>query len=165
MALAAALFVLPLLYTVPRGRDIWDRHRGLLLSCQAILTFLPFGLLGQTWAAVFSGLLGGLLLLTVRPPMSWVAFGGAVALELLLRTLLPFPGQTFVSTAWTVIVAVNTAVTLFGLVRLADLIANLGATRTELATLAVSRQRSRSADRLREALEFVSIFLVKQCNT
>ena len=151
-AIAAALFVLPLLYTVPRGRVVWDHHKGWLLASQAILTFLPFAILGRSWAALFSGLLGGLLLLTVRATVSWILFAGAVAVELLLRTVLPLPGQTFVSTGWTFIVAVNTAVTLFGLVRLADLVINLRATRTELATLAVSRQRSRSADRLRKAI-------------
>ncbi len=47
---------------------------------------------------------------------------------------------------------VNTAVTLFGLVRLADLVTDLHATQTELAALAVSQQCLRSASRLREAI-------------
>ncbi len=42
VAVAAALFVLPLLYTVPRGRVVWARHRGWMLAAQAVLTYLPF---------------------------------------------------------------------------------------------------------------------------
>ncbi len=151
-ALAAALFVLPLLYTVPRGRAVWARHRNWLLAGQTVLTFLPFAVLGPDWAALFSGLLGGLLLLTVPAPASWILFGAAVAVEQMLRILLPTPGQSLPVTAWTLVVSVNTAVTVFGLVRLADLVTDLRATRTELAALAVTRQRLRSADRLREAI-------------
>jgi two-component system, NarL family, sensor histidine kinase DesK len=152
MALAAALFVLPLLYTIPSGRRVWARHRNGLLAGQAVLTFLPFAVLGSAWAALFSGLLGGLLLLTVRAPVSWMLFGAAVALEQILRIVLPIPAQSLPVTAWTLIVSVNTAVTLFGLVRLADLVTYLRATRMELAALAVSRQRLRSAERLRAAI-------------
>jgi two-component system sensor histidine kinase DesK len=146
------LFVLPLLYAVPRGRAIWARHRGGLLVTQAVLTFVPFAIFGRHWSALFSGLLGGLVLLAMKAPVSWILAAVAVAVEGALRIALPVSGQPLALTAWTFTVSVNTAVTLFGLVRLADLISDLYETRAELATLAVRHHRVRSADLLSRAI-------------
>jgi two-component system, NarL family, sensor histidine kinase DesK len=153
VAVAAALFVLPLLYTVPRTRPVWTRRRGWLLAAQAVLTYLPFAVFGQDWVVSLSGLLGGLLLLTTRAPVSWLSFGAVLAVDGLLRVgVLPVPGASLSLTASVFIVPVSMALALFGLVRLADLVTDLHATRTELADLAVGRQRVRSASRLREAI-------------
>jgi two-component system, NarL family, sensor histidine kinase DesK len=68
VAVGTALFVLPLLYTIPRTRVVLARRRGWLLAAQAVLTYLPFAIFGPDWVMAMSGLLGGLLLLTVRAP-------------------------------------------------------------------------------------------------
>jgi hypothetical protein len=80
-AAAAAMFALPLLYTVPRGRSLWARHRNWLLAAQALLTYLPFAAFRGGWIAGLSGLLGGLLLLTEAAPVSLLLFGATLAVE------------------------------------------------------------------------------------
>lgn len=40
-AATATLFVLPLLYTVPRGRAMWSRRCRRLLAAHAVLTYVP----------------------------------------------------------------------------------------------------------------------------
>jgi two-component system sensor histidine kinase DesK len=153
VAVTMALFVLPLLFTVPRGRVVWVRHRDWLLAAQAVLTYLPFVIFGQEWIVGLSGLLAGLLLLTLGAPASWILFGAVLAVEGVLRiAVLPLPGASLSYTVSAFTTPVNIALTLFGLVRLADLVTDLHATRMELASLAVARQRLRSASRLREAI-------------
>jgi two-component system sensor histidine kinase DesK len=153
VAATGALFVLPLLYAVPRGRLLWTRHRGWLLAAQAVLTYLPFVIFGPDWVVGLSGLLAGLLLLTLAAPASWVLFAAVLAVEGVLRVVvLPPPGAPLALTAWAFIVPVNTALALFGLARLADLVTDLHATQTELAALAVTQQRLRSASHLRAAI-------------
>ncbi|WP_344586712.1 sensor histidine kinase [Actinomadura vinacea] len=152
VAAAAALFVLPLLYAVPPGRVLWARHRGRLLTAQAVLTYLPFAVFGDGWIVGLSGLLGGLLLLGVRAPASWISFGTVLAVEGVLRVGTLPADATWSSIAWAFTVPVYTALSLFGLVRLADLVTDLHRTQAELAALAVVRQRLRSAERLREAI-------------
>jgi two-component system, NarL family, sensor histidine kinase DesK len=159
VALATATFVLPLLYTLPRGRTVWARHRGWLLAAQAVLTYLPFAVFGPDWIVPLSGLLGGLLLLTVGAPASWILFAAVLAVEGVLRIgVLPLPvAVPLVDRLWVTVwliftVPVNTALALFGLVRLGDLVTDLHATQTGLAALAAIQQRLRSASRLREAI-------------
>ncbi|NUS04744.1 MAG: hypothetical protein HOV97_19550, partial [Nonomuraea sp.] len=153
VGVAVALFVLPLLYAVPRGRVVWARHRNGLLVAQTVLTFLPFVVFGQDWIVGLSGLLGGLLLLTVRAPASWILFAAVLVAEGVLRVgVLPLPRDSWSLTVWAFSSPLNMALASFGLVRMADLVTDLHATRTELAALAVARQRLRSASRLREAI-------------
>ncbi|HEX4811723.1 MAG TPA: histidine kinase, partial [Nonomuraea sp.] len=142
-----ALFVLPLSYTVPPGRAMWARWRVPLLVVQAVLTYAPFLVFGQEWVVGLSGLLGGLLLLTVRGPASWVLFCAVLLLEGVLRV-----GDSLSLAAWAVTAPVNLALALFGLVRLADLVTDLHATRAELVTTAVASQRLRAAGLLRAAI-------------
>ncbi|MFD0662794.1 hypothetical protein [Thermocatellispora tengchongensis] len=147
MAVVLALFVLPLLYAVPPGRAVWARHRVPLLVVQAVLTYVPFLVFGQDWVVGLSGLLGGLLLLTVKAPASWVLFGAVLLLEGALRV-----GDSLPLTAWALTAPVNLALALFGLARLADLVADLHSTQAELVAVTVARQRLRAAGLLREAI-------------
>jgi two-component system sensor histidine kinase DesK len=152
--MAVALFALPLLYTVPRGRAVWERHKWWLLATQAVLTYLPFLVFGQTWIVGLSGLLGGLVLLTVRGPLSWLVFVTVVAVEGVLRIgvfgIYPAAGAQYYT--WVFVVPIDMGLPLFGLVRLSDLVADLHAARTELAGLAVTRERLQAAARLRTAI-------------
>ena len=153
-AVTVALFVLPLLYTVPRGRVWWDRYPGRLLTVQAVLTYVPFVMFGQTWAVGLSGLLAGLLLLTVPGRRAWLLFAAIVAVEGVLRLgvlgVYPVGGAQFVS--WVFVVPVDMALPLFGLVRLSDLVAELGAARIDRVRFAVMQERLRASARLRAAI-------------
>ena len=118
--IAVALFALPLLYTLPRGRVLWDRHRWWLLAAQAVLTYIPFVIYGQTWVVGLSGLLGGLVLLAVRAPVSWLLFGAVIAIEAVIRIgvygAYPATGAQYYT--WVFVVPIDMALPLFGLVRL-----------------------------------------------
>jgi two-component system, NarL family, sensor histidine kinase DesK len=152
--LAVALFALPLLYTVPAGRAVWNRHTWSLLAVQAVLTYLPFLIFGKTWVVGLSGLLGGLVLLAVRAPLSWLLFVAIIAIEGVLRIgvlgIYPAPGAQYYS--WVFVVPIDMGLPLFGLVRLSDLVADLNTARTELAGLAVASERRQSTARLRTAV-------------
>lgn len=152
--MAIALFALPLLYTVPRGRAVWNRRPRALLTVQAVLTYLPFVMFGQRWIVGLSGLLAGLLLLTVRAPLSWLWFVAVVALEGVLRIGVfgVYPAAEAQFYSWVFVVPIDMALPLFGLVRLADLVADLRTARTELARLAVTRERLATAARLGAAV-------------
>lgn len=153
-AVLVALFVLPLLYAVARGRAFWTRHGAWLLAVQAVLTYAPLAVFGQRWVNAAAGLLAGLVLLTVRTPRSWVLFGGIVVVEAVRIGALgiPWAGPKSAFYVWMLVAPVVTGLALFGLVRLADLVAALRAAKTELADLAVAAERRWSADRLRTAI-------------
>jgi two-component system sensor histidine kinase DesK len=149
-----ALFVLPLLYVVPATRRWWTAHRFWLLGAQAVLTYLPVAVFGTRWVLGLSGLLAGLVLLTVAAPPSWLVFGGLVAAEVVIRAGLvgPLPGYGLSTGLALVAFMVNDALALFGLARLADMVSEVSAARAELADLAVSRERLRAAAVLRSAV-------------
>jgi two-component system sensor histidine kinase DesK len=149
-----ALFMLPLLYAIPGTRPLWTRHRFWLLAAQAVLTYLPFALFGDGWVGGMSGLLGGLLLLTVAAPAVWLLFGALMVLEGVLWigvVGLPFaPAPS--AAVWVLVAAMVNALALFGLGRLADVVREIRAAERELAGLAVARERLRVAQDLRSTI-------------
>jgi two-component system sensor histidine kinase DesK len=149
---AVALFVLPLSYAVPATRALWTRHRFWLLAGQAVLTYLPFLLFGSGWVPGVSGLLAGLVLLTLPPRVSWPVSATLLVVEDALRIgpvgLLPAASAA----VWIATAFVTNAFALFGLARLVDLVAELNATRDGLAAAAVAEERFRAAEKLRAAL-------------
>jgi two-component system, NarL family, sensor histidine kinase DesK len=148
----AALAVLPLLYVVPATRPVWLRHRCLLLSVQAVLTYLPFAIFGADWAP--SGWLAGLVLLTVPWPTAWFVAAILAALEAALWSgaVVELTRQpTTAAAVWAMIAFVFDTLVLFGLARLANVIAAVHAARDELAEAAVTAERVRAADSLRAA--------------
>ena len=150
--IVAALAVLPLLYVVPATRPTWLRHRYLLLGVQAALTYLPFVLFGADWAP--SGWLAGLVLLTVPWPAAWFVAAMMAALEAALwsGTVVHLAHQPSTQAAvWAMIAFIYDTLVLFGLARLADIIAAVHAARDELAEAAVTAERVRAADTLRAA--------------
>ena len=78
----AALFVLPLLYVVPATRRWWTARRWWLLAAQAALTCVPFAVFGSGWTVGLSGLLAGLVLLTVTAPVQVSAPTGLLLFSL-----------------------------------------------------------------------------------
>ncbi|HXW46208.1 MAG TPA: histidine kinase [Streptosporangiaceae bacterium] len=155
--MVAAMVVLPLLYVVPASRPLWLRHRYPLLAVQAALTCAPFALFGKNWIPGPSGWLAGLFLLTVPSLASWLVFAALAAADLAIRVGLvglPFAGTPAAKAlaVWAVIAFVLNALILFGLARLANLIAAVHAARDELAEAAVTGERLRAADSLRAAV-------------
>jgi len=149
----AALAVLPLLYVIPATRPLWLRHRYLLLTVQAVLTYLPFTWLGASWTP--SGWLAGLVLLTIPFPASWFVAAILAALEAAIWSgvVVHLANQPTLSAAvWATIAFVFDALILFGLARLANLITAVHAARDELAEAAVTAERIRAADSLRAAI-------------
>jgi two-component system, NarL family, sensor histidine kinase DesK len=149
-----AAFVLPLLYATPAGRALWGRHRLWLLAVQAVLTYLPFAVFGDGWAGGMSGLLGGLLLLTLAAPASWLLFGAVMVVEAVLWVGVVGPSfpPTAYFTVWALAALLDNALALFGLGRLADVVRELRAAHRELADLVAARERLRAATALQSAV-------------
>ena len=149
-----ALFVLPVWFASGGARRQWTRLRWWLLGVQAVLTYLPFALFGAGWVGGISGLLAGLVLLTVSAPASWVVFGAlAVVEEVLWLGVVGPPYTPAVHAAvWLLIAFANNGLALFGLTWLTELVRQVASTRDELAAAAVTRQRLAVAERLRSMI-------------
>ena len=152
--LVVALMVAPILYVVPVTRRVWVRHRYWLLVAQALLTCVPFVLFGRYFVAGPSGWLAGLVLLTLPAPVSWLLVAALAAAEEAVRIGLVglpyFPAPS--AAIWVLVAFAINALVLFGLARLADLVATVHAARSELADAAITAERLRTADSLRLAM-------------
>ncbi|WP_225944274.1 sensor histidine kinase [Actinophytocola algeriensis] len=149
-----ALFVLPTWFASGVAREPWYRLRWWLLGAQAVLTYLPFALFGNGWVGGISGLLAGLVLLTVPAPASWVVFGALAVVEEVVW--LGFVGPPYTPAVhaglWLLIAFADNGLALFGLTWLAELVRQVASTRDELAAAAVTRQRLAVAERLRSMI-------------
>jgi two-component system sensor histidine kinase DesK len=149
---AAALFVLPVLYVLPATRRWWAARRWWLLAAQAALTYVPFAVFGSSWVVGPSGLLAGLVLLTVTTPASWLVAGALAGVEVGIWDVVGLPAVG----AWPVVRVLGPYVVeglaLFGLAKLADMVARVHAARDELAEVAVSQERARAGRALQAAV-------------
>ena len=152
--LVVALAAAPVLYVIPAARLVWLRYRYWLLAAQAVLTCVPFVVSGAYSIAGPSGWLAGLVLLTLPPRASWLLFAILAAAEEAVRAgLVGLPYAPALSAAiWVLVAFAINALVLFGLARLADLVATVHAARSELADAAVKAERLRAAERLRSAV-------------
>ena len=149
----AVLYVLPVWYATGHGRHIWARYAGALLAVQAVLTYVPFALFGDTWVGGVSGLFGALVLLLLPATTRWPVFGGLVLLELALWLAVGLPYEPDRRAVfWVLNAFVNVSLSGFALNRLADLLDTLAATRHRLVTEAVTRQRLAAAAHLQERI-------------
>lgn len=141
-----ACFVLPFWYVSGRARGPWLRWPWMLVLVQGAVTYLGFAVFQDHWVPGVSGLLGGLVLLIVRSPWSWVLFGLIVAAEVSLWLLVGLPYQPPANAlGWVLIVFGNVSLGLFGLTRLAGLVERLESTQEALAEAAVTAQRLAAA--------------------
>ncbi len=150
----AALFVLPLLYALPRTRPLLSRHWWLVLIVQGVLTWVPFGVFGGAWQIGIGGLLAGLVLLMVPGRVSWLLAAGLLAAEIVVRKTV-----TGLSAApgWYggIIVAayyLDDALAFFAVVRLAQIVGEAERTRATAAGLAVAGERLQAAQELQAAV-------------
>jgi two-component system sensor histidine kinase DesK len=154
LVFVVALFVLPIWFASGLARTLWTRLRWWLLGAQAVLTYVPFALFGNGWVGGISGLLAGLVLLTVSAPASWALFGVLIAVEETLWLAVVGPPYTPVVHAalWLLIAFANNGLALFGLTWVAELVRQVASTRDELAVAAITRQRLAGAERLRSMI-------------
>jgi two-component system sensor histidine kinase DesK len=152
--LVIALFLLPAWYASGLARPAWQQYRWALLGVQALLVALLFGLFGPGAPGGLSYLLGGLVLLAVRAPWSWLLFVAIGGAELGFRLRVGVPVEPAVNGgSWVLITYLNSSLMIFGMARLGDTVDRLESARSELADAAVSRQRLATAERLREAVD------------
>lgn len=149
-----ALFILPLLYAVPGTRRLLGRHRWRLLAVQGVLTYVPFAVFGGHWEQGASGLLAGLVLLTLPGRLSWPVAGVLLVADVALRAGLDGLPWTpaWSAVLWVVIVFTDDCLVFFGLVRLADLVSELQTARARFAELAVTRERLQATEDLQAAV-------------
>lgn len=148
------LFLLPAWYGSGIARPVWQRYRWWLLGAQASIVVLLFATFGPGAPGGLSYLLGGLVLLTVRTPWSWLLYAAVGLAELGFRLRVGLPQDPAVNGAgWVLITYLNSGLMIFGLARLGDTVVRLDRARSELADAAVSRQRLAAAERLREAVD------------
>jgi two-component system, NarL family, sensor histidine kinase DesK len=152
-----ALFVLPLLYAFPGSRLLLDRYRWPALVVQAVLTWVPFAVFGDRWVVGLGGLLAGLIVLTVRNRVSWLAAGLLLAADVAVRAFVtglpPVPAEPAWSGAlWAAVAFVDNGLIFFGIVRLAQIIGQVEDARSQAAELAVVRERLQAAESLQAAV-------------
>ncbi|MCW2916858.1 MAG: Signal transduction histidine kinaselike protein, partial [Actinomycetia bacterium] len=148
VAVMVILFGLQLpvvLRLVSRRRAVW------ILAAQAILTYMPYLVVGREWGPV-SGLLMAALLLTFTGWMRWLLAALIVTSEFVIRVVVFPPEVDGYLPAWAALTTAVAGLSCFAIVRLADLVRELHATRAELAPLEVARERLRIARSLRAVL-------------
>jgi len=123
VAFTAALFFVPLLYAFPGTRGLLARHRWWVLAAQGVLTWVPFALFGGRWQVG----IGGLVLLTVVAPVSWLLAGALLAADVALRAgVVGLPWAPAWSGAlWAVITFVDDAAMFAGMIRLGQLVGEM----------------------------------------
>lgn len=138
----AGLFLLPVTF----GLQLWHlvavrsggRTRGWAwtLALQAVATYLPVALGGES-GLIVSGFLGGLVLLYVAAPVSWALCaaitGGSVVSGVL--------GWDPVTAVYFGCSTLSMALAVYGLTRLTALVAELGRTRAQLVEMAALQER------------------------
>jgi two-component system sensor histidine kinase DesK len=153
-AFVVALFVLPMLFAIPRTRPLMVRHRWPVLAVQATATVVPFFVFGGRWEEGATSLLAGMVLLTLPGRVSWPLAGLLWAAELAVRAAIGgFPWAPAWSAAlWVALVFIDDCLIFFGMVRLADLVDRLQSARGRAAELAAAGERLRAAEELQAAV-------------
>jgi len=125
-------------------------QKTLSLGLQAALTYLPFFALHETWGGM-AGFVAGSCLLLVARPLAWLLFG------LIMASMVCFAEITFHSADWISYYLAATMIlglVVFGMTRLAQLVAEISAMRGELTRMAVVQERLRFARDLHDLLGY-----------
>src|SRR5262249_21182601 len=120
----------------------------LLLAVQAGLVYLPLLQYGDSWLGLPS-LLAGTVLLVLPPVAAWTAVAAVVASLGLGEAELT---GLAITTTYIALATVVFGLEVYGLTRLARLITELHAARSELASAAVAHERLRFARDLHDLL-------------
>ncbi|HEU5475368.1 MAG TPA: histidine kinase [Actinophytocola sp.] len=146
--LLLALFGMQVFYFSRPGVELRSRTSYLLLAVQACLVYLPVIEYGDSWLGLPS-LVGGTVLLVLPRVLAWIAFGLMVVSTAWLEAALS--GVVLNGIYLTISVSAF-ALGVYGLTRLAGVIAELHAARSELAGAAVAHERLRFARDLHDLL-------------
>ncbi|MEU0482842.1 histidine kinase [Streptosporangium sp. NPDC006013] len=123
--------------------------RGLVLV-QALLTFGPYAVIGESWGPI-SALLLASVLLGFTGRVSWLSAALVALAEFLVRVWwLPGGGLTYA--AWAMLATGAIGLGFFAMAHLAHLVGELRATRAEHTSFEVARERLRIAGELRTIL-------------
>lgn len=121
-----------------------------ILGVQGLLVFLPLLVFGDAWLGT-TGFLAGNVLLLPRTLPAWTSFGlvvlGAAAVQYVYAPRLA-------AVLYTAIVTLATGLAVYGLSRLVALVTEVRCTRSEIARLAVLRERLRFARDLHDLLGY-----------
>jgi two-component system, NarL family, sensor histidine kinase DesK len=151
-----ALFVVPVLFVFPGCRSLLVRRRWLVLAVQGVLTWVPFAVFGGHWQVGVGGLLAGLVLLTVSGWVSWLAAAALLAADVAVRAgIVGLPtsfGPGWAGAVWAAVAFTDLGFASFGMVRLAQLVGELGEAQDRHAELAVARERLTAAEDLQAAV-------------
>ncbi|MCW2913919.1 MAG: Signal transduction histidine kinaselike protein, partial [Actinomycetia bacterium] len=129
---------------VSRRRAVW------ILAAQATLTYVPYVVVGGAWGPI-SALLMAALLLTFTGWIPWLLAVLIATGEFVIRVVF-FPEVGPYIAVWAALATTAMGLSYFVIVRLADLVQKLHATRAELAPLEVARERLRIARSLHAVL-------------
>jgi signal transduction histidine kinase len=146
----AVMMVLQLGFFSNPAADVrgWRGYAALLVQAAVVLG--PIALYGEGWTGM-QGFLAGDALLVLRPLVGWPVFAAvAVGTGVLQYLITDAPLQTVYITNLTAVVGL----VVYGLSRLRSLVRELDDARSELAGLAVARERLRFARDLHDLLGF-----------
>jgi two-component system, NarL family, sensor histidine kinase DesK len=144
------LFALQLYVSSPAAMERPLPCRVAMLLAHALVTFLPLLVLGAQWGGM-AGWLAGSMLLLIAGWAGWSLFA-ILILGVFIGSLAL--GVSLTSAAYITIASLDTGLIVFGLSRLSLIITYLKATRTELAQLAVVKERMRFARDLHDLLGY-----------
>lgn len=150
VAYLVAILLLQLRFLRRRTAPVSSPLGFLALFAQAVLAFLPFLQFGQSWIAMPGFLAGGFLLALPRVA-AWVAFAAVVVSVTVIQQQLD---GSWYNISYAAISAVITGLLVYGLTRLAALVADLGDARAEIARLAVVQERLRMSRDLHDLLGY-----------
>ncbi|MEV4812059.1 sensor histidine kinase [Micromonospora avicenniae] len=146
----SGLLSLQLFFLTDRARRLAGPARLGLLVAQSLLGFLPFLVFGQSWVGM-PGFVAGSFLLMLAPPRSVVAFAATVFGTMVIQSAMT---TEVLLVAYTTVSTVLTGLIVYGLSQMSILVRELHATRTELARLAVIRERLRFSRDLHDLLGY-----------
>ncbi|MFI6740448.1 sensor histidine kinase [Nonomuraea sp. NPDC050451] len=136
LALLPVTFGLQLWHLATARSGARPRHWAWTMALQALATYLPVALGGES-GLIVSGFLGGLVLLHVAAPASWALCAVIVGVSLVDGVLRWDP----VSGVYAGCSTLSVALAVYGLTRLAALVTELRRTRAQLVEMAALQER------------------------
>jgi signal transduction histidine kinase len=131
-----------LVHSLPNLRHIRARYWRWTFGAQALLAFLPHLAFGRHWFAI--GLLAGSALLLFRPPTSWIVLGLSAVAEGGIQ--LAYGADLSATLILLIDGVLVSALAVYGLTRLIDVLGDLHATRAAAAEAAAGQERLRAAN-------------------